>query len=367
MGRLYWKFFIFLFLAQMTAVIGVGVAFSIERERDDMRREQAMQLQAPDQRALPMPPPRPPRHKHGLPLIPISVGTLASFIFAALLAWYFSRPIKQLRQAFDSAANGNLSVRVGAQMGRRRDELVDLGNAFDVMASRLGTLMQSQTRLLHQVSHELRSPLARLQIAVGLARQQPEKIESSLTRIERESVRMDELVGQLLTLSRLESGVTQLEKEPVDLNELLGTIIEDAQFEGEAKHMHIEFLPQHAAKNAVFTILGQQDLLHRAIDNVVRNALKFSPNQSKVSILTSVENGMVKITVNDTGTGVPEDELAQIYEPFYRGSQSLKTDGYGVGLSITKQIIEAHGGRILAQNLPTGGLSVSIRLPVAQA
>ncbi len=397
MGRLYWKFFIFFFLAQMTSVIGVGIAFSIQREHEELQREQlmqlneAMQFHAPDQKfaeldhppafhqgpiaEIPLnhengPPPdfRPPRHdkrKHGgIPVIPVSIGTLASFIFAALLAWYFSRPIKQLRQAFASAAEGNLEVRVGNRMGRQRDELVDLGAAFDVMATRLGALLHGQTRLLHQVSHELRSPLARLQLAVGLARQRPDKIETSLVRIERESERMDELVGQLLTLSRLESGMTKLEKEPVNLNELLTTIIEDAQFEGDARQMQFEYRPHPTFENKALTIIGQQDLLHRAIDNVVRNALKFSPNQSKVTLLTRLENGMVNVTVNDMGTGVAEAELSQIFEPFYRGSQSTNTDGYGVGLAITKQIIEAHGGQISAKNLATGGLSVNICLPI---
>ena len=363
MGRLYWKFFIFFFLAQLTSVIGVSIAFSIERERDELRREQVIQMQAPDAPKAQPSHHAPPRHKRGLPLIPILIGALSSFIFAALLAWYFSKPIKQLRQAFDSAANGKLDVRVGASMGRRRDELVDLGNDFDVMATRLGALLQSQTRLLHQVSHELRSPLARLQMAVGLARQQPEKIESSLTRIERESERMDDLVGQLLTLSRLESGMITLEKAPVEVSELLSQVLEDARFEGNSKSIHIEYSAQNGVENKPLQLLGQADLLHRAVDNVVRNALKFSPNSSTVNISTSLDNNWVNLIVNDAGPGVAESELAQIFEPFFRGSKTQQTDGYGVGLAITKQIVEAHGGQIAAHNLPAGGLSVNIRLP----
>ncbi|HOY69794.1 MAG TPA: histidine kinase dimerization/phospho-acceptor domain-containing protein [Methylotenera sp.] len=313
MGRLYWKFFIFFFLAQLTSVIGVSIAFSIERERDEMRREQAVQMQASEAPAA-QPSHHPPsKHKRGLPLIPILIGAIASFIFAAILAWYFSKPIKQLRLAFDNAANGNLDVRVGASMGGRRDELVDLGNDFDVMATRLGALLQSQTRLLHQVSHELRSPLARLQIAVGLARQQPDKIESSLTRIERESERMDDLVGQLLTLSRLESGMITLEKTTVDVNELLKHVLEDARFEGDAKNIHIEYSSQHQADNKPLQLLGQADLLHRAIDNVVRNALKFSPSPSTITISTHQENKLISIIVNDAGLGVTENELAHIF------------------------------------------------------
>jgi signal transduction histidine kinase len=369
MGRLYWKFFIFFFLAQLTSVMGVGIAVSIEHEREDIQRQHFMQLQpqamptqgiqAQDKHLAQRPPPDLHRSKHFFPLIPILIGALASFIFAAMLAWYFSKPIKQLQQAFASAANGNLDVRVGASMGSRRDELVDLGNAFDVMAVRLGALLQSQTRLLHQVSHELRSPLARLQIAVGLARQQPEKLESSLARIERESERMDDLVGELLALSRLESGVIKLEKELVNLNELLTTVLEDARFEGDAKQIFIDYVPQAVA---CVNLLGQQDLLHRAIDNVVRNAIKYSVSQSHISINTSVENDIISIVVNDQGAGVAEDELDLIFQAFFRGSNTNQADGHGVGLAIAKQIIEAHGGSISASNLAEGGLSVKITL-----
>ena len=297
------------------------------------------------------------KNRHLFPLMPLLAGVLASLIFAALLAWYFSKPIKQLRQAFASAANGNLDVRVSDAMGARRDELADLGQAFDLMASRLGTLMLSQTRLLHQVSHELRSPLARLQIAVGLARQQPEKSEVSLIRIERESERMDNLVGELLELSRLESGVMNIDKEVIDINELLLTIAEDARFEGMAKRIMIEYVP-----TSTISVFGQQELLHRAIDNVVRNALKYSPEQSIIHINETVVGSEVVIRVMDSGPGVVEAELNTIFQAFVRGSNTHHADGHGVGLAIAKQIIEAHGGRIKAYNRGEGGLTVEIHL-----
>jgi two-component system OmpR family sensor kinase len=364
MGRLYWKFFIFFFLAQLTTVIGVGVSISIQHEHDEQQRERISQLN-PQAKSLALQHrPPPPRHKHFFPVMPIFIGMLASLIFAALLAWYFSKPIKQLRQAFASAANGNLDVRVGNAMGSRRDELADLGSAFDVMATRLGALMQSQTRLLHQVSHELRSPLARLQIAVGLARQQPDNLESSLVRIERESERMDNLVGELLELSRLESGVMRIEKESIDLNELLMTIVEDARFEGMAKQIVVDYEPTGEIAVPV-TLLAQQDLLHRAIDNVVRNALKYSPNQARISIATLLDNSGIKVTVTDHGPGVADGELETIFQAFFRGSNANNADGHGVGLAIAKQIIEAHGGTVTASNHQAGGLTVEIRLPKA--
>ncbi len=244
-------------------------------------------------------------------------------------------------------------------MSDRRDELADLGASFDTMASRLNMLIKSQTHLLHQVSHELRSPLARLQIAVGLASQQPDKLEVSLQRIERESMRMDSLVGELLELSRLESGVMQVEKEDIDLQELLNNIVEDARFEGEHKNIRIEYKD---VANVV--MVGQYDLIHRAIDNVVRNAIKYSPAGLVVEILTYVQAKSIVILVQDQGAGLPDDELTTIFEAFFRGSNTTKTDGHGVGLAIAKQVIEAHGGKILARNAQTGGLQVEIQLPI---
>jgi two-component system OmpR family sensor kinase len=219
---------------------------------------------------------------------------------------------------------------------------------------------------LHQVSHELRSPLARLQMAVGLARQQPDKLESSLVRIERESARMDVLVGELLELSRLESGDVQLEKELVNVNELLFSIVEDARFEGMAKQIAIQYQENLKA----LTLSGQHDLLHRAIDNVIRNALKFSPPQSMIDIRTEIlrtelKEHKVVIQVSDQGPGIVESELEHIFQPFFRGSASQQTDGHGIGLAIAKQIIEAHGGMIAVRNLPTKGLLVEITLPLA--
>lgn len=300
-----------------------------------------------------------PHARNLFPIVPILAGILASFIFAALLAWYFSKPIKQLKSAFANAANGNLDERVGHKMSDRRDELADLGASFDVMASRLNALIKSQTHLLHQVSHELRSPLARLQIAVGLATQQPDKLESSLQRIERESIRMDSLVGELLELSRLESGVMQEEREAIDLQELLNNIVEDARFEGANKDIRVEYTPM-----ASVTMLGQYDLLHRAIDNVVRNAIKYSPPGLVVDIFTEVQAKTIAILVQDYGEGLPEDELITIFDAFFRGSNTAKTNGHGVGLAIAKQVIEAHGGKIIARNAQTGGLQVEIQLPI---
>lgn len=310
--------------------------------------------------------------KYLFPIMPLIVGIFVSLLFAALLAWYFSKPIKQLRFAFESAASGNLDARVGTLMQGRRDELADLGSAFDVMVSRVSQLIQSQTRLMHQVSHELRSPLARLQIAIGLIKQQSaqsdvvnpvsEKISTSLNRIETESVRMDHLVGELLTLSRLESGMTALQKEPVDLNELLQELVEDANFEGASNHVSVQY-----AANVAIHIQAQPDLLQRAIDNVVRNAVKYSPAHTTVNVSATIDHAakQVVICVADKGIGVKAAELEAIFKPFYRANADTvaSVKGYGLGLAITKQIIEAHAGEISASTMLNAGLVITIKLP----
>lgn len=309
--------------------------------------------------------------KYLFPAMPLIVGIFVSLIFAAMLAWYFSKPIKQLRLAFESAASGNLDARVGAVMQGRRDELADLGSAFDVMVSRVSQLIQSQTHLMHQVSHELRSPLARLQIAIGLIKQQStqsdaayqvnEKISTSLNRIETESVRMDHLVGELLTLSRLESGVTALQKERIDLNELLQELVEDANFEGIANNIKVDYVP-----TANIYIEAQADLLQRAIDNILRNAVKYTPKNSVVALATTINpiNKSVVLTVKDAGNGVTENELEEIFKPFYRANNTETAHGYGLGLAIAKQIIESHAGTVTAENSANAGLQVTIVLPI---
>jgi len=308
----------------------------------------------------------PPRPRHRIfPFLPMYVGLVASLIFAGLLAWYFSKPIKILRRAFEQAAGGNLKATVSTAMGARRDELADLGHGFDQMTAQLDTLILGQQRLLHYVSHELRSPLARLQVAIGLAKQTPEKqspehLESTLDRIELESMRMDTLLGEVLELSRLESGVMNLKKERVLLNDLLATVVDDARFEANAKQVDIAYI-----EDAHYELDAQPDLLYRAIENVVRNAIKYSPPNSRVVIetLANQQLNQLQLIISDQGIGIPETELADIFKPFYRASTSdASVTGHGMGLAISRHIIEMHGGAILLSNRATGGLRANISL-----
>jgi len=298
------------------------------------------------------------------PVDPIVGGILASLVVAALLAWYIAKPIGSLRRAFDAAAKGDLDARIGDSMGRRRDELADLGRDFDRTAAKLKLLMDMQRRLLHDVSHELRSPLARLQAAVGLARQQPGNVEASMERIEREAVRMDRLVDELLTLSRTEAGMGAQQTDVVDLAEIVDEVVQDASFEVAAGATAARFDTDLGALASAHP-KGNAEMLHRAFENVVRNAARYTPPGGRVEVAARHDavHHEVTVTIADQGPGVAPAELEAIFQPFFRGGDVTISRGHGLGLAIARRVIEAHGGRITASNRPTGGLAVTIVLP----
>ena len=360
MGRLFWKFFLIFWLAQVVTSVGVGLAIWLERPP-----------QGPGAGAFGGPPPPPPPgfggpdwpppppHRLPPPMLPILAGSIVSLFFAALLAWYFARPIRTLRTAFESVAGGKLETRIGVSMGRRNDELDDLGKDFDHMAGRLEGLLDAQRRLLHDVSHELRSPLGRLQAAADLMRQQPERSAEFILRIERDTARMDMLVGELLTLARLDAGMAGRLDEDVDLRELVADIADNARFETDAKGCAIE-----VELNGPLVACGSQELLYRAIENVVRNALRHSPPGGCVAISAHAVGGRLRVTVADSGPGVFGADLAAIFDPFFRSGPGGSAAGYGLGLAITRRVVEAHGGKVSAVNRPGGGLLVMLELPL---
>lgn len=399
MGRLFWKFFFFFLFAQITTILGVTIAISLEHRHALLAAEAAdgdgngasneVSTGAPSAGGLPAgaspatpsavsaPVVAPPAHAaqshedrltafslEHVPLEPIIGGLIASLIFAALLAWYVSKPIRSLRSAFLAAAGGNLDVRLSSHMGGRRDELADLGREFDRTSIQLKALMEGQRRLLHEVSHELRSPLARLQMAVGLARQQPDMLESWMERIESESERMDRLVDELLTLSRVQAGVLGENAEQVDIGELLRDVTQDAQFEAGASGRNVKCSVDVVALGGA-VIAGRAELLHRAVENIARNAVKHTADGGHVEIVGKKDDNRheVRLSVLDEGPGVPDPELTAIFEPFFRGAAAKGTDGHGVGLAIARGVVEAHGGTVRAMNRATGGLCVEIVLP----
>ncbi|KQQ86341.1 ATP-binding protein [Massilia sp. Leaf139] len=296
--------------------------------------------------------------------IPLLASLIVSLLFAALLAWYFSRPIRALRNAFEAAAAGDLAPRFAASKSSGGDELNDLGRDFDRMSARLRALMDGQRRLLHDVSHELRSPLARLQAAIGLAHQRPDNIAASLERIERESVRMDKLVGELLTLSRLEASPDLPKDELVDLGELVDGVAGDARFEAGPDGLVIDVSVEGEGP---LTVRGAPDLLWRALENVVRNAVKHGGAGGVVELRLRADARNVHLDVLDRGPGIAPGHLPTIFQPFFRPNPSANdVDGHGLGLAIAERVVHAHGGTIQAINREGGGLRVAIVLPLAQ-
>ncbi len=287
---------------------------------------------------------------------PLFFAFLASVSLSAMLAWYLASPIKHLRGAFKAMASGQLETRVGALM-RRRDEISDLGREFDRMAGQIQSLILAQRRLLHDVSHELRSPLNRLQVAMGIVRQEPAALAPTLDRMEREVTRLDELIGEILTLARLNSGVEDEKPVPVDLGELVEDIVEDARFEAESLGCAVR-LHEHGHVQT----MGRPRLLARAVENVVRNGLRYSPQGGVLEVEVTERNGQAVIKVRDQGPGIPEEDLQTVFEPFKRGARGTN-NGFGLGLAIAKGAVDMHGGAIIAANRPEGGLSVAIRLP----
>lgn len=360
--------------------VAAGVLAAARRQADsDDPRRPARLIVSPDgvsyllfipsdwresQRAGSAPDRRPPFDRLGPPepdpRVPVVTGLIASLAFSALLAWHLSKPIRHLRWALGAVADGKLDTRVRQLMGARRDEISDLGQDFDRMAQQLQTLVGAQRRLLHDVSHELRSPLARLQAAIGLARQDPAKLEATLDRIEREAARLDELVGQLLTIARLDAGVHDARDGHIELLDLAAAIADDARFEARAQGRELRFEGVGEAE-----MNGRGELVQRAFENVIRNGVKYTGEGTTVEVRAGVEGDNFVLRVADRGPGVPEADLDAIFEPFYRGLNGRAASGFGLGLAIAKRAVLAHGGRIAASNRAGGGLVVEISLPLA--
>jgi two-component system sensor histidine kinase CpxA len=271
---------------------------------------------------------------------------------------YLTRPLKRLQLASRELAGGNLSARIQVPE-RRGDETDALARDFNTMASQLEEKIIAQRRLLSDVSHELRSPLARMRVALALAEREPGHPAEQLERIERETLLLDDLVGQLLSTPDRPADM----EDSLDLVALFRSVCDDAQFEAGADDKALDF--QSSVKEAVVRTHG--DLLKRALENVIRNAVRHTPAGStvEVALRQTSPGGVWMITVADCGPGVPEDELEQIFAPFYRVDEARQreTGGFGLGLSIARRAIEQHGGRIRAENRATGGLVVILQLP----
>ena len=289
---------------------------------------------------------------------PLLIGTVMSALFSWLLTWYLLRPLAHLRRAMSCLAKGQFETRIKPLMGNRRDEIVDLASDCDTMANQLKVLVESQQQLLHDISHELRSPLTRMHAAIGLLNQDPARHEM-LGRIERESERIDTLIEELLTLARVQARPDSVEREQLDVVELLAAITEDAQFEASTKRCQVLL---EAQRPFVSQVNGE--LLYRAFENVIRNAVRYAREGTEVLISAEVDPQESTLTVKivDQGPGVETGRLRSIFQPFERGLEDT-TNGFGLGLAIAQRAIEMHNGHIAAHNMDEGGFMVEIRLP----
>ncbi|HYM77531.1 MAG TPA: ATP-binding protein [Candidatus Dormibacteraeota bacterium] len=303
----------------------------------------------------------------GLPVPGLIIAIISSGLVCYFLSWYMTKPIVRLRTAARRLAAGDLTARTGAPVSTGRDEVAGLMRDFDAMAERIETLLKAQSRLLNDISHELRSPLARLNVALGLARQRA-GMESTdmLDRIELEASRLNEMIGRILTLARLEDGEQPVPETPVPLDELVLSVTEDAEFEAQARHCHVHTsIPEGDWK-----VRGNASLLHSAVENVVRNAIRYTQEGTsvEVSLVSEVRAGVhdAVLRISDSGPGVPPAALEKLFEPFYRldDARGRQTGGVGLGLAIAERAVRFHGGKVAAFNREGGGLMVEIRLPL---
>jgi two-component system, OmpR family, sensor histidine kinase CpxA len=305
----------------------------------------------------------------GMPVPGLIIAVLSSGFVCYFLAWYMTKPIVRLRAATRRLAAGDLSARTGAPSwsvhSRRSDEIAGLLRDFDTMAARLENLVNAQSRLLNDISHELRSPLARLNVALGLARQRSgAESAAMLERIELEAGRLNELIGRLLTLARMEDGEQHVPSTAVSLDEIVLNVAEDAEFEAQARHCHVH----SEITQGSWRVRGDASLLHSAIENVVRNAIRYTRDGTTVQIHLekSSRGDEAVVRVSDCGEGVPPDALEKLFRPFYRldDARGRQTGGVGLGLAITERAVRFHGGRVSATNRAEGGLIVEIHLPL---
>ncbi|HEY9130624.1 MAG TPA: HAMP domain-containing sensor histidine kinase [Dyella sp.] len=289
-----------------------------------------------------------------------------SLLFIAIAGWWVARgvarPVDVLRDATRRMAAGEFSARIGAPWSSQHDELGQLARDFNGMAERIETLIAHERGVLQDLSHELRSPLARLHLIMDLAQHSHSSGEAAghFAHAEREIVRLDRMTGEMLALSRLEAGLPGMEREPVRLDALLSERLHAAELDAQAKH--IELVRDNPAEIVVY---GSAMLIDRALDNLISNAIKFAPTQSRIDARLSVDGDKAVLGIRDRGPGVPEEELGLMFRPFYRGSNASRAEGHGLGLAIVQRVVHAHGGDIQARNAEGGGLDVVMRLPLA--
>lgn len=295
-------------------------------------------------------------------LIAIMTGGIVCF----WLARYLTSPIVQLRHATRRVAGGDLSARVNSKLENRLDEIGGLAQDFNHMADRISALLESQRRLLGDISHELRSPLTRLNLSLELARQMTGDLaRDELDRIEKESERLNELIGQLLTLTRIESGTSIAESAEIDVARVLHEIAVDADFEARSRDCSVQITFADEGY-----INGSLPLFRSAVENVLRNAVRYTEKGTEIEITAERQGDgfseTLVISIRDHGPGVPEESLDKLFLPFYRVAEARdrQSGGAGLGLAITERAVTLFGGSVKAENMADGGLRIRMTLPL---
>ena len=290
----------------------------------------------------------------------LKLGTVFSALICLLIAHYLTKPIERLRNATHLLARGNLDIRVGANLGKRSDEIADLMRDFDTMAAELRKQIKNERNLLSGVSHELRSPIARIRLALTLARRADDtELHEMLDRIEQDTIQLDSMLEQILTVARLESGQIKPKFEPLSLNDLVDGVLDDAKFEAAATNATVSY---EGVEN--IQVSGDPGMLRSAIENVVRNAIFYSGQGGKIDVRLEVISNAAFLSVRDNGPGVPPDKMMFIYEPFFRAddSRGTATGGMGLGLAIVHNAIFAHpGAGIAAHNVEPHGFEIQLK------
>ena len=294
------------------------------------------------------------------PEVLIGIVLAISGVGCAVLARFLTRPIEQLRTGVRTIAAGDIRTRLAPALLRRRDELGSLARDFGRMIESLEAMIASKEELLRDVSHELRSPLTRLRLAASLAKQEANAAsESEFETIEREVERIDRMVGEILRYSRLSEHGPPIGSQAVDLTELLEEVVADAHIEASEARKSIQIVSSCRAE-----VQGDVVLLRSAIENVLRNAIRFASKNGRIELRMGSVGGLIRIEVDDDGPGIADQDVGKIFMPFFRGEAS---NGAGLGLAIARRAVLLHGGDIRAANRPGGGLSVQIEVPLASA
>jgi signal transduction histidine kinase len=307
------------------------------------------------------------KHYHLVAVIPAMPDTTAVLpyglcvlgamgILCYLMAVYLASPLRSLRQTLDRFGHGDLSIRSNIA---RKDEFGELGRAFNQMADRIQTLLTAERRLLQDISHELRSPLARLEFAVELARTSDNR-SSSLDRIKRDLERLGALIGELFQVTRAEGDPATRRQDDISLDSLMHLLVEDCALEAEVRHCNVLMTAAEPV-----SIRGDAELLRRAVENLLRNAIRHSPEGSSIEVDLRRQNGSALVSVRDYGTGVPDDTLQDIFKPFFRvdGDRNRSSGGVGLGLAIAQRAVHLHHGHLEAKNMHPG-LMMTMELPV---